>query len=59
MSKRAIDYGKAIAEGSLDPVDLLESLYETIDESDVADDIFTVLTRERAHKEAEAARKRQ
>ena len=59
MAKRAIDYGKEIADGSLDPVELLSSTYEKIDASDVADDIFTILTRERAEKEAQASHKRQ
>ena len=58
MAKRAIDYGKNIADGSLDPMELLSSVYEKIDASDAADDIFTVLTRERAEKEAQASRKR-
>jgi len=58
MAKRAIDYGKNIADGSLDPMELLSSVYEKIDASDVADDIFTVLTRERAEEEAQASRKR-
>ena len=58
MAKRAIDYGKNIADGSLDPMELLSSVYEKIDASDVSDGIFTVLTRERAEKEAQASRKR-
>lgn len=59
MTKQAIEYGKAIADGSLDPIELVSSIYEKIDTSNVADDIFTILTRERAEKEAQAARKRQ
>ncbi len=58
MAKRAIDYGKNIADGSLDPMELLSSVYEKIDASDVADDIFTIFTRERAEEEAQASRKR-
>lgn len=58
MAKRAVDYGKNIADGSLDPVELLSSVYEKIDANDVSDDIFTILTRERAQKEAQASRKR-
>ena len=58
MAKRAIDYGKNIADGSLDPMELLSSVYEKIDASDVAEDIFSVLTRERAEEEAQASRKR-
>ncbi len=58
MAKRAIDYGKNIADGSLDPMELLSSVYEKIDASDVADDIFTVLTHDRAEEEAQASRKR-
>ncbi len=58
MAKRAIDYGKNIADGSLDPMELLSSVYEKTDASDVADDIFTVLTKERAQEEAQASRKR-
>ena len=59
MKKRAIDYGREIATGSLDPRELVASIFETIDASDLADDIFTVLTRERAEKEAQEARDRQ
>lgn len=58
MAKRAIDYGKNIADGSLDPMELLSSVYEKTDVSDVTDDIFTVLTKERAEAEAQASRKR-
>ncbi len=58
MAKRAIDHGKNIAEGSLDPVELLSSTYEAIEDSEVSNDIFTVLTRERAEEEAKASHKR-
>lgn len=58
MQKSAIELGKEIAEGSLDPVEHLSSIYETINNSDVADDIFTMLTRKRAEKEAKASYKR-
>ena len=58
MAKRAIDYGKNIADGSLDPMELLSSVYEKTDASDTADDIFTILTKERAEEEAQASRKR-
>lgn len=58
MAKRAIDYGKNIADGSLDPMELLSSVYEKIEASDVSNDIYTLLTRERAEQEAQASRKR-
>lgn len=59
MAKTALEYGKDIADGKLDPVDLLSTLCEKVEASDTSDDIFTTLTLERAQQEAQAARKRQ
>lgn len=59
MTKQAIEYGKEIADGSLDPRDLVASILDKIDASEIADDIFTIVTRERAEQEAETAHKRQ
>lgn len=59
MTKTALELGREIADGSLDPVKLLAQTYRKIDASELCDDIFTLLTRDRAQKEAEASRKRQ
>jgi len=59
MNKSAIEMGKEIADGSVDPVELVDSVYEAIATNSKSGDIFTVLTRERAENEAKACRKRQ
>ncbi len=55
----AIQLGEKIAAGVLDPVELAESVFEKIDNSGIAENVFPVLTRERAMAEAGAARERQ
>ena len=59
MTKTAAEYGREIAAGEIDPVELASSVFERIEASEVASDIFSVLTKERAFEEAEASRKRQ
>jgi len=59
MTKSAIQMGKEIADGSLDPVELVASVYEAISANEKSDNVFTTLTRQRAEKEAKACLKRQ
>lgn len=57
--KSALETGRAIAAGKLDPVENVEETLDRIDASGLRDDVFVMLTRERALREAEASRKRQ
>ena len=57
--KSAAQLGREIADGKTDPVELTEATLEKMDNHPARDDIFTMVTHERARAEAEAARKRQ
>ncbi|MEO0328657.1 MAG: amidase family protein [Pseudomonadota bacterium] len=57
--KTAIKLGQEIANGTLDPVELAEQTFETIEGNANQADIFARLTKDRAMAEAKAARKRQ
>ena len=54
----ALDQGRAIGEGRIDPVDLTETYLSAIAASPHKDDIYVRLTESRARAEAKAARKR-
>ncbi|MEM8649509.1 MAG: amidase family protein [Pseudomonadota bacterium] len=57
--KSAAQLGREIAEGKTDPVELTEATLERMDNHEARDDIFTMVTHDRARAEAEAARIRQ
>jgi len=59
MRKTAAELGREIGAGKLDPVALAQSCFEAIEASGIGPQVFARLTRSRALKEAEAARKRQ
>lgn len=52
------DLGRGIGKGEIDPVDLTGAYLDAIDAHPLRDRIYTVVTRERALAEAEAARDR-
>lgn len=58
LEMTAADLGRGIGEGAIDPVALTHAFLGAIDSHDARDRIFTVVTRERALAEAEAAAER-
>ena len=52
---KAADLGRQIAAGKIDPVDLCETYLSAIDAHPLRDRIYTVVTHDRARKEAKAA----
>ena len=59
MQKSAADLGRQIRDGRLDPVELTENTISEIDKHPHRDTIFTIVTKERALAEAQAAKRRQ
>lgn len=59
MQKSAADLGRQIRDGRLDPVELTENTISEIDKHPHRDTIFTIVTKERALAEAQAAKGRQ
>ncbi|SLN68553.1 Glutamyl-tRNA(Gln) amidotransferase subunit A [Aquimixticola soesokkakensis] len=58
-NKSAAALGRAIEDGTLDPIDLAEFYFDEIKSCNVSDRIYARLMRERAGEEAQAARARQ
>lgn len=57
--KSALELGREIATGKLDPVELAQETFEKIEASGIGDKIFARLTKDRAMQEAQATRARQ
>lgn len=58
LSMTAAELGRGIGAGEIDPVELTRTYLEAIDAHPLRDRIYTVVTRDRALAEAEAARDR-
>ncbi len=58
LNMTAAELGRGIGAGEIDPVDLTRTYLEAIDAHPLRDRIYTVVTRDRALAEAEAARGR-
>ncbi|WP_282095204.1 amidase [Epibacterium ulvae] len=58
LNMRAADLGRGIASGEISPVALTQTYLEAIDAHALRDQIYTVVTHERALAEAEAAERR-
>ena len=57
--KSALELGREIATGKLDPVELTQETFEKIDASGIGDKVFARLTKDRALQEAKAVHARQ